>query len=292
MHSSPFVILPDPKTLFAKRYARFTDLAKAFPHKEPLLFFAHFCHAQQQSLKRFQDFSVALCRFSTSTSPPFNRSKLLILGFYESVVADFLKRLSHAPLLGPALLPKREESLRNTQQEKDQWRAWGRNLLEQQVPHQQGAEHIVILGALQIIYSLTASQLDTQTLTMEKNNLCPACSGTPSASLIMDWQKNENLRFYSCLYCNTLWYSQNNQCSFCKSPKKQKALPPIRENTEDILLEICEKCEKYSPQFNHHKNPLLDVFADAINIASSDFLQQISSSLKPENFNPFLATNR
>ncbi len=78
-HSPIFVILPDKDTLFAKRAQRFAHLAKSIPNKEFLLFFAHFCNAQQHSIEKFKDFAVPLSRFGT-TSTPFKES------FYQASI--------------------------------------------------------------------------------------------------------------------------------------------------------------------------------------------------------------
>nr|WP_244498303.1 hypothetical protein [Bartonella doshiae] len=50
-------------------------------------------------------------------------------------------------------------------------------------------------GALQIIYSLAASQLEVQNLTPQPHNLCPACNGTHSASFIIKRKPHEAIRF-------------------------------------------------------------------------------------------------
>lgn len=54
IHSSVFVILPDVKTVFAKRTQRFTHLANEMPNKECLLFsqtFAMHNNNQSKNLK-------------------------------------------------------------------------------------------------------------------------------------------------------------------------------------------------------------------------------------------------
>ncbi|WP_455480520.1 formate dehydrogenase accessory protein FdhE domain-containing protein [Bartonella sp. B12(2025)] len=289
MHFLPFVILPDKKTLFAKRAQRFAYLvnraqnANRILDKESLLFFAHFCNAQQQSTEKFKDFAVPLSRFGAPSTPPFDRSKLLILGLYESIVGDFLKRLSTQEFS-----VTRHEALSCTQQKKDQWRLWGHNLLNQILPQQQLAEHIFITGALQIIYSLAASQLDAQSLTPQQHNLCPACSGTHSASLLINWKSHKVIKVCSCLYCGTLWHTPHTQCTFCETT--QNVSSHIPENIPNgILFETCTACGSYCKQFNQHQNPALNVFADDISTSTPDFLHKASSHFKYKIFNPFLA---
>lgn len=284
MHSPFFVILPDKKTLFAKRAQRFAHLAAKTPTQEFLLFFAHFCNAQQQSSKKFKDFAIPLSRFGAPSAPPLDRSKLLILGFYESIVEDFLERLSAPTLSGQTLSATKYAALKSTKRQKSHWRLWGHNLLNHRLPQQQLTEHVFILGALQILYSLAASQLDAQNLMVQENNLCPSCQGTHSASLIIDWKAHKSIKVCSCLYCGTLWHRARTQCTFCE------ATDPIstyrdQDFPDGILFEICNNCVSYSKQFNHHQNPTLDVFTDDISTPTPEFL----SSSEHKNFNPFLA---
>ncbi|WP_034457595.1 formate dehydrogenase accessory protein FdhE [Bartonella koehlerae] len=296
-HSSVCVILPDEKTVFAKRTQRFIHLANETPNKESLLFFAHFCNAQQQSIEKFKDFARPLSRFGTtstssSASPTsFDRSKLLSLGLYSSIVKDFLQRLSSPTLSIRAFSATRHKALKRTHQQEDQWRLWAENLLSHSLPQQQLAEHLFIIGALQIMYSLAASQLDGQSLPPQPNNLCPACGGTHSASIIIEKEPRKTIRVCSCLYCNTLWRTPQSQCTFCATTQNISTCA-IENIPNDIVLETCKTCGYYCKQFNSHQNPTLDVFADDISTPTPDFLQQGSFHFKHGNFNPFLAKKR
>ncbi|WP_244428453.1 formate dehydrogenase accessory protein FdhE [Bartonella birtlesii] len=247
-----------------------------------------FCNAQQQSSEKFKDFAVPLCRFAAPTAAPLNRSKLLTLGFYESIVDDFLQHLSTLKLSQQALFAISDQALKRTQQQKDQWHLWGENLLNHKLPQQQLAEHILITGALQIIYCLAASQLDAQNLTPQQNNLCPACCGTHSANLIIEVQPQKTIKVCSCLYCATLWQTPHNQCSFCQA-KQSLSTYSSKNIPNGILFEACKKCGSYCKQFNHQKNPTLDVFADDISSTTAGFLQKTSSLFQHKSFNPFLA---
>ncbi|WP_019221306.1 formate dehydrogenase accessory protein FdhE [Bartonella senegalensis] len=292
-HCSVFVRLPDEKTVFAKRAQRFAHLANETPHKESLLFFADFCNAQQQSIEKFKDFAGPLSRFGTistcsfDSTPSFDRSKLLSLGLYSSIVKDFLQRLLSRMLSGCTFSPTKHEAVKRTQQQEDQWHLWAENLLNHRLSQQQLTEHLLIIGTLQILYSLAASQLDAQSLPPQPNNCCPACRGTHSASIIIEREAQKTMRMCSCLYCGTLWQAPQHQCTFCAAPK---TITSTLENTpEGLVLETCKTCGRYCKQLNSHQNPTLDVFADDINTPTPHFLQQGSFHFKHGNFNPFLA---
>lgn len=288
MGSPIFVILPPKETLFAKRAQRFTHLAHSLANKEALLFFAHFCNVQQKLVEKFKDFAIPLCRFSAPVAPPLDRSKLLTLGLYESMVDDFLKHLADPKLLSQGFLATRYDALNRMQQQKDQWRIWGYNILNHILPPQQLTEHIFITGALQVMYSLAASQFDAQNLTAQQNNLCPACSGTHFATLIINVKPQGIIKVCSCLYCGTLWHTPSTQCTFCGTT--QRTSTHSSEHTPDsILWETCEVCGSYCKQLNHHQNPSLDVFADDMSTSSIDFLHKTPFHFKRRNFNPFLA---
>ncbi|WP_208441741.1 formate dehydrogenase accessory protein FdhE [Bartonella raoultii] len=289
IRNSPlFVILPHQETLFAKRAQRFAHLANSLKNKQPLLFFAHFCHAQQQSIEYFKDFAIPLSRFATPTLPPLAREKLLMLGLYESIVGDFLKRLSHSPVPPQTFGATKLEALNRTRQQKDQWRLWGDNLLKHKLPRQQLAEHIFIMGALQIISTLAVSQLNMQHLSPQQNNLCPACSGTHTANLIIEDKAQGTTKLCSCLYCGTLWQTPQTQCTFCEAT--QNISTHTNKNMPNaIALEICETCGSYCKQINQQKTPSCDVFADDISTPIADFACQTPFHFKEKSFNPFLA---
>ncbi|WP_407965327.1 formate dehydrogenase accessory protein FdhE [Bartonella sp. C271] len=286
MHT-PFIIkFPNSKALFTKRAQRFTSLAATHSAKDTLLFLAHFCTIQQQSVKRFKDFSSALARFSTISTPFIDRSKILELGFYESIVHDFLNNMS------TDIIPtKQKEALSTMRLQEDQWRLWGSNILNCEIPPQQVGEHLFITGVLQIIYSLAASQLNPQIIKIQQQNVCPACRGTHTASIVVDkGLKEEDTRFCSCLYCGTLWHYPLLQCTFCESTQSISS-SNLNKSSEAILVETCQICQRSCNQLDQHKNPSLDVFADDI-AYTLDHLSQSSLPLKLGAFNPFLAEYR
>ncbi|WP_273760424.1 formate dehydrogenase accessory protein FdhE [Bartonella sp. ML70XJBT.G] len=287
-NSAIFVMLPHQETFFAKRAQRFAHLANNLKDNQAPLFFTHFCHAQQQSMEYFKDFAIPLSRFAAPTTPPLDCSKFLMLGLYESIVGDFLKRLSHTIVPNQAFLATKTEALNRTQQQKEQWRLWTDNLLNQKLPKQQLAEHLFITGALQIISTLAASQLNVHQLTPQQNNLCPVCSGPHTATLILEHNPQETIKLCSCLYCGTLWQIPHAQCTFCG--ETQNTSIHTSENMPDgILLEICQTCGSYCKQINQQKNPTSDVFADDITTPLADFLGKTSFHFNDKSFNPFSA---
>ncbi|WP_273756844.1 formate dehydrogenase accessory protein FdhE [Bartonella sp. MM73XJBT] len=288
-NSAIFVMLPHQETFFAKRAQRFAHLANNFKNKQVPLFFTHFCHAQQQSIEYFKDFAIPLSRFAAPTTPPLDRSKFLMLGLYESIVGDFLKRLSHSIVPNQAFWATKAEALNRTQQQKDQWRLWGDNLLNHKLPQQHLAEHLFITGALQIISTLAASQLEKHQLTPQQNNLCPACQGTHTATLIIEDTSQETIKLCSCLYCGTLWQIPHAQCTFC-GETQNTSIHTSKNMPDGILLETCQTCGSYCKQINQQKKPTGDVFADDISTPLADFLCKTPFHFKDKSFNPFYQT--
>lgn len=203
------------------------------------------------------------------------------LGFYDSVVHNFLNHISTS-----ALPVKYQEAFNKAQQQQDQWRLWGHDLLNHPLSHQHLAEHIFITGALQIIYCLTSSQLDPQTLTPQQNNLCPACAGTYLVNIVGDWKGEEKPRLCSCLYCGTLWRSAHFQCTICNAAhstfhhKYEKDSKNIL--LDNILIEACEVCRHDYSQFNQHENSSLNVCAHNNEHTHPKFFLENSPSFKAE----------
>lgn len=285
MRNPPFAQLPDIHKIFEKRHLRFEKLAKTSPIKDYVEFLKFFTKAQQDVADNFRNANFPTIdteRAHSFKMPPIERSALIHLPLFKEVMRSFLERLNKAPLQTGSRM-----ALENTLTNENNWSLWASHIIEQKIPDDTIAQHIFVTGALQIILTLATQKLDTKKLQAFEHNLCPACGGTHSASMIVGWPSAEGARFCSCLYCGTLWHYVRIKCTFCVQTKGI-GYKEIEGGPGSILAETCDECGDYCKQMNHQKDSSFDVFADDIGSIALDMLMKNNNSFKRGAFNPFL----
>lgn len=286
MRTPPFVKLPDINTLFEGRKSRFERLSATSPVKDYIDFLALFTNAQHATCERFSALELPVTDAEKAASfkmPPLDRLALIASPAFGELADDFFKNLREAGLSGQSLL-----ALDDTSANRSEWASWASNVILGKLPEQKLAQHIYITGVLQIILMLAASRIDAKKLQPIEGNLCPACGGTHSASMVVGWPSSEGTRFCSCLYCGSLWHFVRIKCTFCEETGGI-GYREIEGGPGTILAETCQSCGKYCKQMNHQKDSSFDVFADDIGSLALDLMMKQDGFFKRGTFNPFLA---
>lgn len=285
MRTPPFVKLPDINMLFEERSKRFGELAPTSPVKEYIDFLVNFTEAQQFICNRFSDSDLPVFdqeKASNFSMPPLDRQTIIAQPIFEEIIKEFLNELSRRKLTEASLI-----ALEEARANRSSWQDWATNVIRQTLPQESLAQHIYITGALQIIMALASSKLEEKKLKPLDGNLCPACGGTHSSTIVVGWPSSEGIRFCSCLYCGTLWRYVRIKCTFCESTGGI-TFREIDGGPGTILAETCQSCHRYCKQMDHQKDSHFDVFSDDIGSLALDLLMQEDGSFKRGAFNPFL----
>jgi FdhE protein len=284
---APFVVLPDPASLFARRAARFRALAVSGNLVPYLEFLAAISDAQTAIQPALPEpvlpEAALIARARQFDMPPIDRATLNP----AATLRDTCRRLFDA-LVSVEKPDAAQAALQRMQAADD--RAIDEavaNVLDESIPGDAVAEHIYVAAALQVHFARLAARLDGNALTPVGVGCCPVCGGKPVASLIAGWYGAEGARYASCMLCSTLWNEVRVKCLACSSTKGI-GYQEIDGHDSTIKAETCDECGSYVKVFYQEKNVDLEPVADDVASLGLDQLLR-SSSYRRAGLNPFLA---
>jgi FdhE protein len=284
---APFVFLPDPAAVFARRAARLRTLSASSELKPYLEFLAAIADAQAKvlaaSLEPTPPPPDVLERAREFAMPPFDRASVSPEPELRETCRRLFSALSSAPKPEAA-----ERALKRVDTADDHaLDQLIRGALTDAIPAESVAEHLYVAAALQLHFTRLASKLDAQALKPVGTGACPACGGPPAVSLIAGWYGAESARYAACSLCSTLWNEVRVKCLVCGSTKGV-GYEEIEGGAGTIKAETCDECGGYVKLLYQDKDTSLDPFADDVASLGLDQLLR-GSAWRRAGANPFLA---
>ncbi|MGQ0485018.1 MAG: formate dehydrogenase accessory protein FdhE [Hyphomicrobiales bacterium] len=282
----PFAILADPGSRFARHAGRFAVLAPGH-QLEPYL---RFLTALSQAQHDCQDgLPPAVLPPSAEIEKAYGHGMPPIsIGLFEPDATAPQTLLRILGLLQGAEMPEAARAALNGIMGKDDVGRSGmmRAIVMAEVPADEIAGHVLAAAAVQVHFSRLASQLDARRLTEVAPGACPACGGSPVASVIVELPKVSGHRYCCCSLCGTQWNVSRIRCVMCGGDKGV-AYHNIVGLSDTIKAETCDGCLSYVKIFHQDKDAGLDPVADDVASLGLDLL------LRKEGFhrgsaNPFL----
>jgi FdhE protein len=267
----PFVVLPDPAKIFARRAERLRSLARGHELAPYLNFIADLSVAQHEALAGLPDIEPPspddLARSRELTMPPLDRSHLAL----SSVVEATFDRLFD--LTRPIVMPPsaREALARVFAADASLRLEFAQNVLADAIPVESLAEHTFIAAGLQVHFARLAQRLDPASLVPLGDGVCPVCGGAPSASMIVGWHGAHGARFCACPLCQTLWNYVRIRCVACGSTKGI-SYREIEGGAGAAKAECCSECNSYLKIFYQTVDPAVEPVADDIASLGLDIL--------------------
>jgi FdhE protein len=279
--SIPQFRLPDPQVLFARRAARFRQLAVDSEIGDYLQFLAAVAgtqHAAAQHLNFNGPPQDHLDRCAEHGMPPIGpsvwppragwRETLHMMGerlFAQAncpvAVADLITKLGGA---SPQWLNSQAHALLHGTDE---------------------AIDVVaapfIMAALQVEWSaLAAAFANGRVAPLDVPGLCPLCGTQPVAGVVRANSPYQGYRYLSCALCATEWHMVRVQCSGCGASGKSIAYQTashVSDETnagaqEAIRAETCEVCRGYRKMLYEEKDIDVDPIADDLATLHLDLL--------------------
>jgi FdhE protein len=267
----PFVRLPDPLTLFARRGERFGVLAAGHELGPYLRFLAELSacqHGIQRDLPA-PDLPAggARERAHIHRMPAIDRSHFTADAALDATLDGLFAAATgiDMPATARAALTRAQSADAGTRD------AMARAVLADAMPAEALAEHVYVAAALQVHFARLAAQLDPETLAPVGDHACPACGGAPVASSIVGWKGAHGARFCACSLCATQWHVVRIKCVLCSSTKGI-AYQELDGSVGAIKAESCEECRGYVKILHQHTNPALDPVADDVASLGLDLL--------------------
>jgi FdhE protein len=282
----PFVRLPDPPTMFARRAERLRTLADKHELRAYLVFVADLSdvqHRLQATLSPPQLPPAAdLARARQFQMPPLDRSRFTGDAAFDASCEQFLAMVEQIAMPESA----RDALLRVKSADPATRADMVAAPVDDRNPSTTPAEHVFVGAAAQIHFARLAAQLDAKTLTPVADGACPACGMPPASSMVVGWSGAQNTRFCACSLCGTLWNYPRIKCTLCGSTEGI-AYQEITGGSTAVKAETCGSCGRYVKILQQHANRSLDPLADDIATLALDLLLR-QSEYRRGSVNPFL----
>ena len=284
---APFVRLPDPATVFARRAARLRVLAGNANLAPYLEFLSAICDAQGAILPGLPDVVLPapeiVERARQFEMPPIDR----VAFKPDATTHETCRR--HFDALEKISKPEAAElALARVRKLDDP--ALDRMIaavLAESIPADALVEHIYVSAALQAHFARLAARMDGNALVPVGVGVCPVCGGRPVVSLIVGWYGAEGARYASCMLCATLWNEVRVKCLVCGSTKGI-GYQEVDGHDGTIKAETCDECGSYVKVLYEHKNVQLEPMADDVGSLALDQLLR-DSAYSRGGINPYLA---
>jgi FdhE protein len=284
----PFVRLPDPSTHFRLRAQRFAVLALDHDLAPYLRFMAGLTEAQHQTQDGLPELVMPTSadqeRARMHAMPPLNLTSFKADTALDATFNRFFALASEVDMPAAA-----RAALDNVTRLDGARRAeLTQAALDWSPDAARLAEHTFVAAAVQAHFARLASRLDGERLVPVGDGVCPACSGPPSASLIVRWPGAHGTRFCACSICSTLWHVVRIKCVSCGSTEgieyEEVADGP---GARQVRAETCRKCKSYVKIMLQTENAALDPVADDIATIGLDILMR-ETGIRRAGANPFL----
>jgi FdhE protein len=270
----PAFRLPDIKSVFADRAARFEALAALGREPEFMRFMARLAHAQQQALDAHPmpptPDAQHLERCRMHGLPPLGTDSALDATWRSALKSIIQSLLADAPEAARRVLSdldKLDAATLDTQ---------AARLLSLDYPALDPATVPFLGAALQVHWVKRVASLGADELRkLDVPHLCPACGSPPIASVLRINVPVPGTRYLHCVLCATDWYMPRGHCSQCEAQDKL-AYYHVENGNDAIRGESCEDCKGYIKSLNQEKDPQADPVADDLATLSLDILMDDS----------------
>lgn len=282
-----FVHLPDPAALFARRAARYRQLAEGHDLKPYLLFLAALAdvqHGIRDGLPAPQDPDAATReRAREHAMPPLDRGAFAGGEVFGQTLGRLLGAASDIAMPQAA-----GQALARVKDADDTLRLdMAANVLAGSIPVEALAEHAFMAAALQVHFARLAAGLgEPRPLVPVGDGLCPVCGGPPVASMVVGWRNAHGSRYCVCALCQSAWNYVRIKCTLCASTKGI-AYQEIEGGPGTAKAETCEECKGYVKVLQQVKDPSVEPFADDVASLGLDLLVR-ERGYRRGGFNPFL----
>lgn len=256
------ILLPDPKTRFAKTAARLEALEQRWQMSQWCSFMASLAHAQHAAalaigLPAAMD-EDAITQAVAQRVPPLApeshvRDPMWRRGLH-ALLDNLEEHTSLAPLM-PAL-----SKLRGA--EADEVEALAGDFLHGSIGAKDAGNVVYLAAALQVYFTALAATLPVDRLRLLPNRaLCPCCGSTSVAGVITATGDAPGVRYLYCSLCSTAWNHVRAVCITCEGSEKVE-LWTVEGGGETVRAEICQDCGTYSKVLYQAKDMQTDPYAD------------------------------
>ncbi|MBB5702165.1 FdhE protein [Ochrobactrum daejeonense] len=281
----PFVRLPDPGDLFAKRAARLRLMGSVSPLKPYLEFIAELTDAQARIHAALgpvaaPDVSDRALEFGMPAIDRTDAASQEVLGSIFDRLFDEVR-----PVAKPQDAMDALERAANVSA--GERRRMVEAIFAGVLPPEAVAEHIYVWAGLQLHFTRLASALDPKSVKPVADGVCPTCGSLPSSSMVVGWLGAHGARFCSCSVCNTLWHYVRIKCVCCGSTKGI-GYREVEDGGGVIKAETCDECQSWVKIIYQQQSTDADPLTDDVASLGLDMLMRETPYARG-GFSPLLA---
>jgi FdhE protein len=254
---APFLVVPQPAQVFARRAARFAALAEGNPFAAFLRFMAAVAAAQH----------AALAHLPVPADFGLYRGALLAGGDWRQALAAI------ADALAPAALPAESAAAlrRLMQRPEDESRRFAVRVLDRQIAAEEGAEALFVASALQTVWTLAAGAAGAEPAPCRETATCPLCGGLPVASVVCADSGRQGLRYLACSLCAAEWHHVRIKCIACGNTRGL-AYEAVAGAGGPAKAETCPECKAYTKILYAEQDAMIEPLADDLGSLALDVL--------------------
>lgn len=281
---APFVLLPDPATVFSTRARRFAFLAQGGNLSDYLRLLAGIGEIQGQMAETLPPAPTPRPGPARAGHvPPIDRAALAGGAVLDAALTRFCDAARVLAMPDPA-----RAALKAVADAGAPDRAWlFRNLAGDHIPDDAAAAHLFAAAAWQVHLAGLAARLTAADLAPIRTGICPACGGKPVTSSLIANATVENVRYCTCASCATQWNEVRIKCLCCGSTKGI-TYRSVETHEATVKAECCAECQSWVKILHQVKNPSLDPVADDVASLGLDLMMR-DTGLRRGGFHPFLA---
>lgn len=263
----PYLRLPRPEALFARRAERFAELSRGHTLAEFLEFLSHVARAQLAAWETLAPLPSPpqgeRARERGSRGPAGAASWRDAL---KVIVADLSARA--IPAESRAALDRLQRAPR------EDLEALAARVLENAATGSDLAAGPFVAAALQVEYTDRASRTDPAAVARADSG-CPVCGSLPVVAVVLG---DDRLRYLVCSLCATQWHHTRIQCTACRGAEglayyalqgERAASVPVMDS---VKAEACPRCKAYTKLLYFEKDPRIEPFADDVATLALDLL--------------------
>ena len=261
----PFVVLPEPKSLFQGRARRLDALSAGHELKTYLEFVAKICGLQHQIASDLPDSHSLpadhLAQSKAGAMPPLAGRDIVSDTDFKPALARIVAAIAQATTGWPAEAQAAAKNL--SALDGDALANAIEAALFQDITPGAVAEHVLLSAALQVHMARLAATLDAKQLVPVADGVCPACGSPPVASAVVGWPSAQNTRFCTCSMCATQWNVVRVKCVTCGSTGGI-GYYSIEGQPDTLKGETCTNCKSYVKVLYQVNDASLDPLADDV----------------------------
>jgi len=293
---APFLLYPDPSSVFSDREARLRQLAAGHAMQDYLFFASDLVHEQHLAMNSdAAGFAVPdetavkkAIRQAIEKSQPLldvttHQRDPKWLSVLRSMLGNLSRRHAHRPAgkVIAALLSKSDDDINRMAD----------RLLHGYLAGLDLAHAQLIAAGLQVYFTSQVAALHRTHGALKpepfgrmpgRMELCPCCSSRPVASITRIGAQESGLRYVSCGLCSVQWHVVRIKCVACentegiyfqslKAPDDGAAVGGLAK-PDAVQVECCDKCGHFLKVVHMEKDQFVEPHADDLASVSLDLL--------------------